>query len=46
MKKVVAKKAVSAKVPAKKVSAKNAPSQNVVVPAPAAAVESGAELTT
>jgi len=41
VKKVVAKKAVSAKVPAKK-----APRQSVAVPAPVAAVESGAELTT
>ncbi|WP_408431942.1 H-NS family nucleoid-associated regulatory protein [Paraburkholderia sp. RL18-101-BIB-B] len=40
-KKVVAKKSVSAKAPAKK-----APRQSVAVPAPVAAVESGAELTT
>jgi hypothetical protein len=46
VKKVVAKKAVSAKVPAKKAPAKNAPRQSVAVPAPLAAVESGAELTT
>ncbi|OAJ62766.1 hypothetical protein A6V36_20560 [Paraburkholderia ginsengiterrae] len=46
VKKVVAKKPVSAKVPAKKASAKNAPRQSVAVPAPVAAVEPGAELTT
>jgi DNA-binding protein H-NS len=46
VKKVVAKKAVSAKVQAKKAPAKNAPRQSVAVPAPVAAVESGAELTT
>ncbi|SMG39482.1 H-NS family nucleoid-associated regulatory protein [Paraburkholderia susongensis] len=46
VKKVVAKKAVSAKVPAKKTPAKNAPRQSVAVPAPVAAVESAAELTT
>ncbi|WP_176060961.1 H-NS family nucleoid-associated regulatory protein [Paraburkholderia sp. BCC1876] len=46
VKKAVAKKAVSAKVPAKKALAKKAPRQSVAVPAPAAAVESGAELTT
>lgn len=46
VKKVVAKKAVSAKVPAKKAPAKKAPRQRVAVPAPVAAVESGAELTT
>jgi DNA-binding protein H-NS len=45
-KKVVAKKAVSAKVPAEKAPAKKAPRQNVAVPAPMVAVESGAELTT
>jgi DNA-binding protein H-NS len=45
-KKAVAKKAVSAKVAAKKAPAKKAPRQSVVVPAPVAAVESGAELTT
>jgi hypothetical protein len=46
VKKVVAKKPVSAKVPAKKASAKNAPHQSVAMPAPVAAVEPGAELTT
>ena len=46
VKKVIAKKAVSAKVPAKKVPAKKAPRQSVAVPAPVAAVESGAGLTT
>ena len=40
-KKTAAKKAVSAKVPARK-----APRKSVAVPAPVAAVESGAELTT
>lgn len=41
VKKTATKKTVSAKVPAKK-----APRQSVAVPAPVAAVESGAELTT
>ncbi|OAJ59382.1 hypothetical protein A6V36_27440 [Paraburkholderia ginsengiterrae] len=41
VKKVVAEKAVSAKAPAKKT-----PRQSMAVPAPVAAVESGAELTT
>jgi len=40
-----AKKAVSAKVPVKKAPAKKAPRKSVAVPAPVAAVESGAELT-
>jgi DNA-binding protein H-NS len=46
VKKMVAKKTVSAKVPPKKAPAKKAPRQSVAVPAPVAAVESGAELTT
>jgi hypothetical protein len=41
-----AKKAVSAKMPAKKAPTKKAPRKSVAVPAPVAAVESGAELTT
>ncbi|MFM0120309.1 hypothetical protein P0D73_15795 [Paraburkholderia sp. RL18-101-BIB-B] len=45
-KKIAAKKAQRAKVPAKKAPAKKAPRQSVAVPAPVAAVESGAELTT
>ncbi|TCG05368.1 histidine biosynthesis protein HisIE [Paraburkholderia steynii] len=46
VKKVVVKKVVSAKVPAEKAPAKKAPRQSVAVPAPVAAVESGAGLTT
>ncbi|WP_341313591.1 H-NS family nucleoid-associated regulatory protein [Paraburkholderia sp. IMGN_8] len=46
VKKTAVQKAVSATVPAKKAPAKNAPRQSVAVPAPVAAVESGAELTT
>ncbi|WP_341313764.1 H-NS family nucleoid-associated regulatory protein [Paraburkholderia sp. IMGN_8] len=45
VKKMVAKESVSAKLPAKKAPAKKAP-RSVAVPAPVAAVESGAELTT
>ncbi|HEX7907682.1 MAG TPA: H-NS family nucleoid-associated regulatory protein, partial [Paraburkholderia sp.] len=46
VKKMVAKEAVSAKFPVKKAPAKKGPRQSVAVPAPVAAVESGAELTT
>ncbi|BCF95982.1 hypothetical protein PPGU19_005510 [Paraburkholderia sp. PGU19] len=46
VKKVVAQKAVSARVPAKKALAKKALRQSVAAPAPVAAVESGAEITT
>ncbi|MFL9914794.1 H-NS family nucleoid-associated regulatory protein [Paraburkholderia fungorum] len=45
-KKVVARKAVSAKMPAKKAPAKKGLRESVAVPAPVAAVESGAEFTT
>jgi DNA-binding protein H-NS len=45
-KRTVAKKAVSAKVQANKAPAKKAPRKSLAVPAPVAAVESGAELTT